>query len=102
MSFPFVAEIRAFGFNFAPYQWAFCNGQPQQISQNETLYAIIGMIYTGAHSARPERELPTPGVVGACVTVVSFAVIALAALCVEGINRNAAHRKRSRDEPPDS
>jgi microcystin-dependent protein len=47
MSQPFVAEIRAFGFQFAPSQWAYCNGQPMDISQNETLYSIIGTIYGG-------------------------------------------------------
>ena len=47
MSAPFVAEIRCFGFTFAPYNWAFCNGQAVAISQNETLYAIIGTIYGG-------------------------------------------------------
>jgi microcystin-dependent protein len=47
MSQPFVAEIRAFGFQFAPSQWAYCNGQPMDISQNEALYSIIGTIYGG-------------------------------------------------------
>jgi microcystin-dependent protein len=47
MSQPFVAEIRAFGFQFAPSEWAYCNGQPMDISQNPTLYSIIGTIYGG-------------------------------------------------------
>jgi microcystin-dependent protein len=47
MSQPFVGEIRAFGFNFAPYGWAFCNGQPLPISQYDTLYAVIGTTYGG-------------------------------------------------------
>jgi microcystin-dependent protein len=47
MSSPFIAEIRAFGFNYAPVNWAFCNGQPMAISQNDALYAIIGTIYGG-------------------------------------------------------
>jgi microcystin-dependent protein len=47
MSAPFVGEIRCFGFTFAPYNWAHCNGQAVAISQNETLYAIIGTIYGG-------------------------------------------------------
>jgi hypothetical protein len=34
MSNPFVAEIRIFGFNFAPTGWALCNGQILPISQN--------------------------------------------------------------------
>ena len=47
MSSPYVGEIRCFGFNFAPYGWAFCNGQPMSIAQNSTLYAVIGTIYGG-------------------------------------------------------
>jgi microcystin-dependent protein len=47
MSQPFVGEIRALGFQFAPSGWAYCNGQPMDISQNETLYTVIGTIYGG-------------------------------------------------------
>jgi microcystin-dependent protein len=47
MSQPYVGEIRALGFQFAPSQWAYCNGQPMDISQNEALYTIIGTIYGG-------------------------------------------------------
>jgi microcystin-dependent protein len=47
MSTPYVGEIRAFGFTFAPYQWALCNGQTIAISQNETLFSLIGTIYGG-------------------------------------------------------
>jgi microcystin-dependent protein len=47
MSQPYVGEIRALGFQFAPSGWAYCNGQPMDISQNEALYSIIGTIYGG-------------------------------------------------------
>jgi microcystin-dependent protein len=47
MSTPYIGEIRAFGFTFAPYQWAQCNGQTIAISQNDTLYALIGTTYGG-------------------------------------------------------
>ena len=47
MSQPFVGEIRALGFQFAPSGWAYCNGQPMDISQNETLYSLIGTTYVG-------------------------------------------------------
>jgi microcystin-dependent protein len=47
MSEPFVGEIRCFGFNFAPAGWAFCNGQLAAISQNETLFNLIGTTYGG-------------------------------------------------------
>lgn len=47
MSSPYVGEIRAFGFSFAPSGWAFCNGQPVSIATFQTLYAVIGTIYGG-------------------------------------------------------
>ncbi len=47
MSQPYVGEIRCFGFNFAPSNWAFCNGQPVPISANPALFSIIGTIYGG-------------------------------------------------------
>jgi microcystin-dependent protein len=47
MSSPFVGEIRMFGGNFAPVNWAFCNGQTIPISQNDTLFALIGTTYGG-------------------------------------------------------
>ena len=47
MSSPYVGEIRAFGFSFAPSGWAFCNGQAMSIANFQTLYAVIGTIYGG-------------------------------------------------------
>jgi len=47
MSSPFIGEIRMFGGNFAPAGWAFCDGQLQPISQNDTLFNLIGTTYGG-------------------------------------------------------
>lgn len=47
MSNPYVGEIRIVGFNFAPTNWAFCNGALMAISQNETLFNLIGTTYGG-------------------------------------------------------
>lgn len=44
---PFVAEIRIFGFNFAPRGWAFCQGQRLPISQNTALFSLLGTTYGG-------------------------------------------------------
>jgi microcystin-dependent protein len=44
---PFVAEIRIFGFTFAPKGWAFCAGQLLPISQNTALFALLGTMYGG-------------------------------------------------------
>lgn len=47
MSNPFVAEIRIFGFNFAPVGWAYCNGQLMPLSQNTALFSLLGTTYGG-------------------------------------------------------
>ncbi|HTX93257.1 MAG TPA: tail fiber protein [Anaerolineales bacterium] len=47
MSNPYVGEIRIFGGNFAPQGWAFCNGAQVPISENETLFNLIGTTYGG-------------------------------------------------------
>ncbi|MEA2326488.1 MAG: hypothetical protein QOE68_1447 [Thermoanaerobaculia bacterium] len=47
MSQPFVGEIRMFGGSFSPAGWAMCDGQLQPISQNETLFNLIGTTYGG-------------------------------------------------------
>jgi microcystin-dependent protein len=47
MSQPFIGEIRAFGFQFAPTDWAFCNGQLLAIAQFDALFAVIGTTYGG-------------------------------------------------------
>src|SRR5579859_1593935 len=47
MSDPYVGEIRMFGGNFAPAGWAFCAGQLMPISQNDTLFNLIGTTYGG-------------------------------------------------------
>jgi microcystin-dependent protein len=47
MSNPFVAEVRIFGFNFAPTGWATCDGQILPISQNTALFSLLGTNYGG-------------------------------------------------------
>ena len=47
MAQPYVGEIRMFAGNFAPAGWMFCEGQQLPISENETLYQIIGTTYGG-------------------------------------------------------
>src|SRR5215471_9330747 len=44
---PYVGEIRMFAGNFNPNGWAFCNGQLLPISENETLFQLIGTTYGG-------------------------------------------------------
>src|SRR5260370_6651972 len=47
MSQPYVGEIRMFAGNFAPAGWMFCEGQLLPISENETLFTLIGTTYGG-------------------------------------------------------
>ncbi len=56
MSDPFIAEIRIFAGNFAPRDWALCNGQLVPIAQNTALFALIGTTYGG--DGRTTMALP--------------------------------------------
>ena len=47
MSEPFLGEIRAFGFTFAPQGWLACQGQMMSITQNSALFSLLGTMYGG-------------------------------------------------------
>jgi microcystin-dependent protein len=47
MSDQFIAEIRIFPYNFAPRNWADCNGQLLSIAQNSALFSLVGVQYGG-------------------------------------------------------
>ena len=47
MSQPFIGQIIMFGGNFAIQNYAFCNGQLMNISDNPTLFNLIGTTYGG-------------------------------------------------------
>jgi microcystin-dependent protein len=47
MAQPYVGEIRMFAGNFPPSGWMFCEGQLLPISENETLFQLIGTTYGG-------------------------------------------------------
>jgi len=44
---PFLGEIKAVGFNWAPQGWALCNGQLLSIAQNTALFSLLGTTYGG-------------------------------------------------------
>ncbi len=44
---PVLGQIQTFGFNYAPKGWAKCEGQLLSISQNQSLFALLGTIYGG-------------------------------------------------------
>lgn len=47
MSTPYIGEIRLFAGNFAPLGWAMCEGQLLPISENTTLFNLLGTTYGG-------------------------------------------------------
>jgi microcystin-dependent protein len=47
MSNPFMGEIRMFAGNYAPQNFAFCDGQLLDIAQNSALFALLGTTYGG-------------------------------------------------------
>ncbi|MBW4889828.1 tail fiber protein [Mucilaginibacter sp. HMF5004] len=47
MDSPFMGQIQAFGFNFAPRGWSTCQGQLLSIAQNTALFSLLGTIYGG-------------------------------------------------------
>jgi microcystin-dependent protein len=47
MADAFIGEIRIFAGNFAPVDWAMCNGQLLPIAQNTALFSILGTTYGG-------------------------------------------------------
>ena len=47
MAQPYVGELRIFAGNFPPSGWMLCDGQLLPISENETLFQLIGTTYGG-------------------------------------------------------
>jgi len=44
---PFLGEVQIFAGNFAPRDWAFCDGQLLPIAQNTALFSLLGTTYGG-------------------------------------------------------
>jgi len=44
---PYIGEIRLFAGNYAPVNWALCDGSVLNISANPTLYSLLGTTYGG-------------------------------------------------------
>jgi microcystin-dependent protein len=47
MSEPFLGQVIAVGFNFAPSGWAFCDGRLVSISEFSALFQLLGTTYGG-------------------------------------------------------
>lgn len=44
---PFIGQLAYVAFSYAPRGWAACDGQLLEISQNQTLYSLLGTKYGG-------------------------------------------------------
>ncbi len=63
MTAPFVGEIKMFAGNFAPRNYALCNGQILSIAQNTALFSLLGTTYGGngtTNFALPNMQSRTP------------------------------------------
>ncbi|WP_440029214.1 phage tail protein [Chromobacterium amazonense] len=47
----YIGTIIPFGFDYPPVDWAQCQGQTLQVSQNQALFAVIGSHYGGNGSS---------------------------------------------------
>ena len=47
MAEPFIGEIKIWGLNYSPRNWAYCDGQIMEINQNAALYALLGSQFGG-------------------------------------------------------
>jgi microcystin-dependent protein len=77
MADPFVAEIRIFGFDFAPKGWASCDGQVLPLAQNTTLFRLLGTAYGGNGNstfALPDMRGNVPVSQGSSVTGSDYAL----------------------------
>lgn len=55
---PFIGEIRIFSFDFAPQDWAYCNGQALPVAQNQALFSLISTFYGGSGSPPTQFNVP--------------------------------------------
>jgi len=88
---PYIGEIRMFAGNFAPVGWAMCDGAPQAISENETLFVVIGTTYGGDGESTfnlPNFSSRVPMHQGSGVTIADQAGVEAVTLTV---NQIASH-----------
>lgn len=73
----FTGEVRAFGFNFAPRQWAPCQGQELAISQYPALFSVIGHRFGGSGTTFKLPDLRGRAAMGAGVSTAQTSVRAV-------------------------
>ena len=66
MSDPYLGQLQIFGFDFAPQNWASCNGQIMPISQFSALFSLLGVNFGG--NGTTNFSLPNFQGAAACAT----------------------------------
>ena len=64
----FIGQISDFCFDFAPYDWAFCDGSLLPLNQYTALFSLIGVVYGGdgrTNFALPDLTMRSPCGAGA-------------------------------------
>ncbi len=56
MSTPFIGEIKLWAFNWAPVDWAICDGSSLSINEHQALFSLIGTAFGG--NGRTTFNLP--------------------------------------------
>src|SRR6266850_490951 len=118
MAQPYVGEIRMFAGNFAPAGWMFCEGQLLPISENETLFNLIGTTYGGdgqstfalpdlrgrlpLHFGAGFTQAETGGAEEVTLTVNQLPVHSHPLLCVSGGGVNTSNPQAGLWAPSDS
>lgn len=64
MAEPFCGQIGVFGFNYAPVDWALCDGSSLPVQQFQALAAIIGTAFGGNQSNFKVPDLRGWGILG--------------------------------------
>ncbi len=67
MTMQYLGEVRIMAFNYAPKNWAQCNGQTLAISQNQALFSLLGTTYGGNGVSTfqlPDLRTMVPGHMG--------------------------------------
>lgn len=67
---PIVGEVKYFAGNFAPRNWAFCQGQMMQIAPNDALFSILGTTYGG--DGRTTFALPKIEDLNGCKAIIAL------------------------------
>ena len=67
---PMIGEVKYFAGNFAPREWAFCQGQMLSIASNQSLFSILGTQYGG--DGRTTFALPKIEDLNGCKAIIAL------------------------------